>query len=465
MLSATIFAALLAIVGGQPFFGDVFLGGGVACPDCADASIQALTPAERNEIKMEVFRIVNEERTKAGLSVLCLNKELGSAAQLHSVDQESCSKMSHSGCNGSTMGQRMSAAGYKYRGAGENVAWNQRSAKSVMNAWMNSAGHRANIMRSSFKNIGIGLSDKFYWTQVFGSPSSGDGCNDNGQIKPTPPPQPTSAPTMPPAPQPVPNCNTITGPDSNGKVGQQCVFPFTYDNVKYSRCTDVLDPDDKKWCSVKTDGNGKHVQGNWGYCNDGCPGMDPGPKPPTSLPTPKPPTKLPTKLPTPAPATPAPATPAPTLPTPKPPTPEPGAPGSGSKCAWKLVKSDTFCYGDWGVQRKILLKGAGSTAKMSWQQCSALAEKDAQCGDTAYGAGEEKLSACRCVMKGQKCLEAPSKTGNSVYKFTCPEEPAPEGPCSGVETIASELSAAKQELSTLEEEVKNLKEKLAAAQQ
>lgn len=146
--------------------------------------------------KQEVLRIVNSERAKGNLPALCLNKQLGVAAQLHSDDQQSCGAMSHTGCNGSSMSERITATGYSRSMSGENVAWNQRSAGQVMSSWMGSPGHRANIMNPSFKNIGIGLSDGFYWTQVFGSPrGGGGGCNVAVVAESE---APTSTPTVPP---------------------------------------------------------------------------------------------------------------------------------------------------------------------------------------------------------------------------------------------------------------------------
>jgi len=474
----------------------------VKCDECG-VGVQALSPDQITKTKLEVFEIVNQERKSRGFKPLCLNKELGSAAQLHSLGQKKCRKMSHTGCDGSSMGQRVRRSGYSSRGAGENVAWNQRSAKSVMNAWMNSAGHRANILRSSYKNIGIGLSDDYYWTQVFGNPASGDGCNDDGAPAPTPSPptnnptdkptpnptdQPVSQPTpkpvsrtpapVSPTPQPTPKpnqpvdpgCVTVTGPDSGGKLGEKCVFPFTHDSKTYTSCTADLDPDNKKWCSVKTDENGKHVRGNWGYCGAKCPGM------PTPAPTPKPtpkPTPAPTKKPTPSNKAPPTPTPRGFKPTP---LPTPGPPG-GTECLWQLKKADTFCYGDWGVQRKILRSRAqtkvadaddsaiAGSDKMSWDQCKNIAANDPECGDIAYGAAEGgAIASCRCVLKGRECLEAPSKTGNNVYKRECPTvTDPPTGPCSGAETVKT-LDATKAKLAELKAEVTYLKEKLAEAQ-
>jgi uncharacterized protein YkwD len=80
--------------------------------------------------------------------------------------------MSHDGSNGSTPWDRSKAAGYD-NAIGENVAMGYRDAASVMDGWMNSPGHRANILNCSAKAIGVGLAKASdgspYWTQLFGS--------------------------------------------------------------------------------------------------------------------------------------------------------------------------------------------------------------------------------------------------------------------------------------------------------
>merc|ERR1711966_261823 len=115
-----------------------------------------------------------------------------------------------------------------------------------------------------------------------------------------------------------------------------------------------------------------------------------------------------------------------------------------------------------GVQRKILRLASGDT--MSWVQCRALADKDAECGDTAYGAAQAEgaVGPCRCVLKGRECLEAPSKSGNNIYKRDCPKITDPTGPCSGAESIKT-LDATKAKLAELKAEVEYLKAQLAEA--
>lgn len=80
--------------------------------------------------------------------------------------------MSHTGPDGSTMTSRVEAAGYSWSNLGENIARGQADPDAVMNAWMNSPGHRANILNCAFKEIGIGVHKGDggpWWTQDFGA--------------------------------------------------------------------------------------------------------------------------------------------------------------------------------------------------------------------------------------------------------------------------------------------------------
>ncbi|MFC8850855.1 CAP domain-containing protein, partial [Micromonospora sp. NPDC057141] len=120
----------------------------------------------------EVVNLVNAERAKAGCSALKIDDKLMAAAQAHSQDQADNRKMSHDGSDGSDVGDRLDRVGYAWRAYGENVAWNQQTPAAVMDAWMNSPGHRANILNCSFTEIGVGIasSNGPYWTQDFGTP-------------------------------------------------------------------------------------------------------------------------------------------------------------------------------------------------------------------------------------------------------------------------------------------------------
>jgi uncharacterized protein YkwD len=82
--------------------------------------------------------------------------------------------LSHTGSGGSQMGDRLAAAGYRFTSAGENIASGFSTVEDVMRAWMNSSGHRANILNPGFKEIGVArvvASDgRVYWTQEFATP-------------------------------------------------------------------------------------------------------------------------------------------------------------------------------------------------------------------------------------------------------------------------------------------------------
>ncbi|MEU1806969.1 CAP domain-containing protein [Streptomyces sp. NPDC019937] len=118
----------------------------------------------------QVVDLVNSERAKVGCSPLKVNAKLAKAAEAHSEDMAEHSDMSHTGSDGSSPGDRIERAGYSWSTYGENVAYGYSSAKSVMEGWMNSSGHRANILNCDFKEIGVGLAQPGdYWTQDFGA--------------------------------------------------------------------------------------------------------------------------------------------------------------------------------------------------------------------------------------------------------------------------------------------------------
>ncbi|QYX78752.1 CAP domain-containing protein [Streptomyces akebiae] len=118
----------------------------------------------------QVLSLVNAEREKAGCSPVTVDDKLTKAAQDHSQDMADHQNMSHTGSDGSSMSDRLARVGYRFSTAGENVAAGYGTADSVMDGWMNSPGHKANILNCAFKEIGIGLAGPGnYWTQNFGS--------------------------------------------------------------------------------------------------------------------------------------------------------------------------------------------------------------------------------------------------------------------------------------------------------
>ncbi|MEU2353084.1 sigma-70 family RNA polymerase sigma factor [Streptomyces misionensis] len=120
----------------------------------------------------QVVALVNQERAKAGCSPLTEDPRLDRAAQAHSDDMAARHFFDHVNPDGADPGQRITAAGYRWSAYGENIAMGQQTPASVMNSWMNSSGHRANILNCSFKNIGVGVHNGTggpWWTQDFGT--------------------------------------------------------------------------------------------------------------------------------------------------------------------------------------------------------------------------------------------------------------------------------------------------------
>ncbi|MGW3318364.1 sigma-70 family RNA polymerase sigma factor [Streptomyces fungicidicus] len=116
----------------------------------------------------EVLSLTNTERAKAGCGPVKSDDRLARAAQLHSEDMSANDYFSHTGQNGSSFVDRAKAQGHPSPGA-ENIARGQSSAASVMDAWMNSPGHRANILNCSLTSLGVGVTESDWtWTQVFG---------------------------------------------------------------------------------------------------------------------------------------------------------------------------------------------------------------------------------------------------------------------------------------------------------
>ncbi|MFB7653176.1 MULTISPECIES: CAP domain-containing protein [unclassified Streptomyces] len=120
----------------------------------------------------QVLALVNEERAAAGCSPVTANDKLTRAADDYSDVMASSGVMSHTGPDGSTMTTRVEAAGYQWSTLGENIARGQADAAAVMDSWMNSEGHRANILNCSFKELGVGVhvgDGGPWWTQNFGA--------------------------------------------------------------------------------------------------------------------------------------------------------------------------------------------------------------------------------------------------------------------------------------------------------
>lgn len=117
----------------------------------------------------QVVNLVNAERAKAGIAPLSIDKNVQTAAQVRAVEIET--SFSHTRPNGSNFSTVLKEQGVSYRRSGENIAWGQRTPEAVVSAWMNSEGHRANIMNANFTKIGVGYyrsaNGVNYWSQLF----------------------------------------------------------------------------------------------------------------------------------------------------------------------------------------------------------------------------------------------------------------------------------------------------------
>jgi len=116
----------------------------------------------------QVIALVNEIRAQHGLSPLTENWQLSRVARYKSQDMANNNYFSHISPTYGSPFQMMKQFGITYRSAGENIAQGYSTAQAVVNAWMNSPGHRANILNSSYTQIGVGyVSNGNHWTQMF----------------------------------------------------------------------------------------------------------------------------------------------------------------------------------------------------------------------------------------------------------------------------------------------------------
>ena len=151
------------------------------CPETPDAPITPDVPttpdvpdssedeADVHPYVLKVVELVNKERKSAGLNPVTLNTDATTAAQVRA--EESSVSFSHTRPDGTSFATALKDAGVSYRSCGENIAWGQKTPEQVMEGWMNSAGHRANILNASYTEIGMGFyqnaSGVNYWSQLF----------------------------------------------------------------------------------------------------------------------------------------------------------------------------------------------------------------------------------------------------------------------------------------------------------
>lgn len=135
-----------------------------------DNAQKPVTDSPTSSVEAEVLRLVNVERSKAGLAPLKMSTELSNVARMKSQDMADKNYFSHTSPTYGSPFDMMKQFGINYTAAGENIAKGYSSAEAVMNGWMNSPGHKANILSSKFGTLGVGYVNKngtTYWTQMF----------------------------------------------------------------------------------------------------------------------------------------------------------------------------------------------------------------------------------------------------------------------------------------------------------
>jgi uncharacterized protein YkwD len=146
------------------------MGGGI--PQCGPPPPPPPPPSvvQVSDVQNSVVATVNQHRAQAGRAGVTIDGRLTAAAQRQSDDMARRQTMSHSGGDGTDGGIRIRNAGYGWSTWGENVAAGQSTPAEVMSAWLNSPGHRANILNGGVVHIGVaattGSNGSIYWTMV-----------------------------------------------------------------------------------------------------------------------------------------------------------------------------------------------------------------------------------------------------------------------------------------------------------
>lgn len=154
----------------------------VSCPDAPEQGETPDTPdtpepddtpsggsqtlSAMSQLERTACELINAQRTANGLAPLTVSSELSVKARIKSRDMLENRYFDHNSPTYGSPFDLMKSLGITYRSAGENIAMGYRTAEAVVNAWMNSAGHRANILSSSYQSFGIGYANG-YWTQWF----------------------------------------------------------------------------------------------------------------------------------------------------------------------------------------------------------------------------------------------------------------------------------------------------------
>lgn len=139
-----------------------------------DQKLEISASKSIKSLEDEVVKLVNAERSKRGLQTLKSNWEIARVARYKSQDMINKKYFSHTSPTFGSPFRMMESFEIKFSSAGENIACGQNTPAQVMKSWMDSPGHKANILSATYTTIGVGLaknsSGVCYWTQLFTKP-------------------------------------------------------------------------------------------------------------------------------------------------------------------------------------------------------------------------------------------------------------------------------------------------------
>ncbi len=140
-------------------------------PDATSTPSVPSAPNDTRALETEVIRLVNTERARAGRPALAENSKLSDVARTKSKDFINNNYFAHNSPTYGTPFDMLRSFGITFTAAAENIASGHRNAAEVMNSWMNSSGHKANILNSTYNQIGVGVArdnnGNLFWTQMF----------------------------------------------------------------------------------------------------------------------------------------------------------------------------------------------------------------------------------------------------------------------------------------------------------
>lgn len=160
---------LLSLNCGQNVVGTVKPSGSTGTVKPGNSETETVSSV--NSMEKQVASLTNSKRKAAGLGNLTLDSQLSKLARMKAEDMAKKGYFSHTSPTYGSAFDMMKKYGVSYRTAGENIAKGQKTPEAVMNGWMNSSGHRANILSSTYTHIGVGYAKdskgNTYWVQIF----------------------------------------------------------------------------------------------------------------------------------------------------------------------------------------------------------------------------------------------------------------------------------------------------------